>query len=112
MTAEPALATRLAETLTVICVGLTVAEFSQVNPEAPVHEVFEAGKKLIPLMVRVNEALPAGTEAGLMLVIMGNARTGTLTGADVPPSVVTVTFTLPAAAIRLAGTVALSELPT
>ena len=65
----------------------------------------ELGINPFPLMVRVNLALPAGAEAGLRLVIRGcDGVTVKVSGAEVPPAVVTVTLTGPAVAIRLAGT--------
>lgn len=64
------------------------------------------------MTVNVNEAAPARAKAGLRLVIAGDCGAmRNVTGADVPPTVVTVTLTEPAVAIRLAGTTAVSVAP-
>ena len=65
--------------------------------------------KLVPLIVSVNAAPPAIAEVGLRLVIVGGKGLMVKTfAAEVPPLVVTVTFTVPADPIRPALTVAVT----
>lgn len=78
----------------------------------PARKVPADEEKLAPLIVSVNAALPAGTEAGLRLVMTGiGSVTEKVTGADVPPALVTVTLTVPTVVIRLEGTSAESVIP-
>ena len=95
------MATRLAGIVVVSCVELITFAPTQVDPQI----VSIPETKLVPLTVSRKDALPAGTEAGLTLVIVGGGcDTVKLTGADVPPMVVTVKLTLPGVVIRFAGT--------
>ena len=101
----PALANRPAETKAVSCVELPTVAESAVGPKFTV-----AGPvKFVPVTVKVKAGPPAVAELGFKLVIVGNGGAmGKLTAPDVPPEVVTVTFTFPALAIRVAGTRAVS----
>ena len=67
------------------------------------------GKKLAPLIVSGNPPLPACAELGFRFESVGGGLIVNVAGEDVPPVVVTVMLGLPAAAIRLAGTAAVSE---
>ena len=60
--------------------------------------------KFAPLMVSVNAGPPATAELGLRLVIVDAGLMVRGDAADVPPGVVTVTLTVPAAAIWAAVT--------
>ena len=63
----------------------------------------------MPLTVKVKAAPPAVAEEGDKLPIVGaNALTVNVAPEDVPAEVVTVTVAVPAVAIRLAGTAAVS----
>jgi hypothetical protein len=65
--------------------------------------------KLVPLIVSVKAGPPAFAELGFRFVIVGGSgMMVNVAPADVPPAVVTVTLAVPALAIRLAGTLALS----
>jgi hypothetical protein len=65
--------------------------------------------KFVPFTVKVNPVAPAVIEVGEMLVSVG-ARLMVNTAADVvPPTVVTVTLTVPELAIPEAGTAAWSS---
>jgi hypothetical protein len=103
--AVPAVAIRLAGTEAVSFAALTKVVVSAVVP----HFAAAPAAKFVPLIVKVKAAPPAVAEAGLRLVIVGGGGLMVnVAPAEVPPVVVTVTFAVPAFAIRLAGTAAVS----
>ena len=105
--ALPAVAIRFAGTTAVSCAALTYVLANAVVP----HCTVALGSKFVPLMVKVNWPPPAGVEEGERLVIVGAGRAGEIVNVapgDVPLVSVTVTFAVPAVAIRLAGTAAVS----
>ena len=103
--AVPGVTIRLAGTAAVSMVELTYV----VATAVPFHFTFAPEPKLVPLIVRVKAAPPAFAELGLRLVMVGGGRVMVnVAPADVPPVVVTVTLVVPIAAIRLAGTAAVS----
>ena len=66
----------------------------------------------MPFTVNVNPAPPAVAEFGLRVVMVGGGGLiVNVAGPEVPPVVVTVTLAVPALAIRLAGTVAVTCTP-
>ena len=73
------------------------------------HSTTALESKFVPFTVSVNATPPGAAEAGERLVIVGG-RAETVKGAadDVPEVSVTVTFTVPAVAIKLAGTAAVN----
>jgi hypothetical protein len=104
--ALPAAAIRLAATDAVSWVALTNA----VGSAEPFHRTVAPERKPVPFTVRVKAAAPELAEFGLRLVMAG---TGVLTGKlkafdDTPSGSITTTVAVPAAAIRLAGTGAVS----
>ena len=106
--AVPAAATLAAGTMAVSC----VAETKVVTNGEPFQLTVEVETKLVPFTVKVNWALPAVVEVGLIDVVVG---TGLLTvnvcEFEVPPpglGFTTVTGAVPAAATFAAGTVAMS----
>jgi hypothetical protein len=109
--AVPTFATRAAVTVAVSCVEETNVV---VSPE-PFHLTAELATKLVPFTVRVNWALPAVVELGLIEVVVGiGFNTVNVCGFDVPPGppppagVTTVTWAVPLAATSAAGTTAVS----
>jgi hypothetical protein len=101
--AEPAVAIRLAGTAAVTWVALTNVVVSAV----PSQFTIALESKFVPFTVRVNATPPGAAEGGERLVIAGVAGLIVNTfGPDVPAASVTVMFTEPAVARRLAGTVA------
>ena len=104
--AVPVDAIRLAGTAAVSLFALTNVVASAVVP----HCTVAPETKFVPLIVRVKAAPPAVTELGLKLAIVGGGG-GLMVNVDpaeVPPGVATVTLAVPAVAIRLAGTAAVS----
>jgi len=97
----PAVAIIAAVTGAVTVVALLTVVASEVVP----HFTVAPEIKFVPVTVSVNAAPPAVAELGLKLVIVGAAglMVNTL-AAEVPPLVVTVTFTVPAVAIMAAVT--------
>jgi hypothetical protein len=84
----PAVAIILAGTMTVNCVGLTYVVARWID----CHQQNVVELKFAPLIVIVNPAPPAAAEAGLRPVTMGGGWIMLkVTGADVPPAVLTVT---------------------
>jgi hypothetical protein len=82
MLAVPEFTIKLAGTAAVSCVGLTYV----VPREAVPHMEVAAEVKAVPLMVSINPAPPAVTEAGVRLVIVGSAGLMAMTAeADQPP---------------------------
>src|SRR5204863_5471878 len=103
--AVPALAIRLAGTVAVTCTPLTYVVVSAVAPHCTVAPL----SRLVPFTVKVNPAPPAVAEFGLRLAMVGGGGLiVNVAGPEVPPAVVTVTLAVPAVAIRLAGTVAVT----
>ena len=101
----PAVAIIAAVTGAVTVVVLLTVVVSEVVP----HFTVAPEIKLVPVTVSVNAAPPAVAEAGLRPVMTGaGCEMLKVDAADVPPVVVTVTLAVPAAAIRLAGTVAVN----
>lgn len=99
-------AMRFAGTAAVSCV-----EFTKVVGNAELsHSNVAPIRNPVPFTVRVKAVPPAEAEVGLRLVIAGTGGLiWKLTGLDTPPpGLATVTFTLAATAIRLAGTAAVS----
>ncbi len=76
----------------------------------PFHRTVAPVRKLVPFTVSVKAASPAATEAGLRLVMLGvGALMGNVTVAEgLPPALSAAMLPLPAVAIRLAGTAAVS----
>jgi hypothetical protein len=104
--AVPPLAISAAVTVAVSCVLLTNAVVSPV----PFHCTAAPERNPVPFTVSVNWDPPAFTEGGLRLLIVG---VGILMGSVVtvdalPPLFVAVILALPALAIRLAGTAAVT----
>ena len=103
--AVPAVAIRLAGTVAVIWVGATLVNANAVDP----HLAVAVCVKLEPLMVSENVAPPATALEGFRLAIVGggglivNVEPG-----DVPPVVVTVMLTVPAAPSSVDGTAAVN----
>ncbi len=76
----------------------------------PFHCTTAPVRKLVPFTVKVNAAPPAVAEVGLRLVMLGvGALIGNAAGADgLPTELAAVMLALPALAIKLAGTAAVS----
>jgi hypothetical protein len=103
--AFPAAAIRLAAIGAVSLVELKRVGVSAVVPHFAVAPL----TKLVPSMVRVKAAPPATAVLGLRLVIVGfGGRIVKVAAPEVPPEVVTATLAVPAAAMRLAATGAVS----
>jgi hypothetical protein len=97
----PGFAIRAAGTRTVSCALLfRVVGESEVVP----HVTVVPEVKFAPLIVSVNPGPPALAELGLRLLIVDAGLMVKVAAAEVTPPVITVTFTLPAAAIRAAST--------
>jgi hypothetical protein len=64
--------------------------------------------KFVPFTVSVKAGPPAVAEFGFKLVIVGRELIVKVAPAEVTPDSVTVMVTVPAAAIRLAGTAAVT----
>jgi len=108
MLAVPVEAMRLAGTAAVSCVELTL-----VVARAELFQFTTAlESKLAPFTVSVNAEPPTVTEDGLMVVMLGAGSwiVKVLT-ALVPAFVVTVMLEVPAEAIKLAGTLAVTVVP-
>jgi hypothetical protein len=103
---EPVPVIRLAGTFAVSSVGFPKLVLRAVPPQFTTAPE----TKFVPPTVRVNAAPPADTEYGARLVMVGapGALTVKFAADEVTPDVVTVTATVPAVAIRLAGTAAFS----
>lgn len=105
--AVPTAAIRLAGTAAVSWLALTNVAVSAVAP----HLALAPATKFVPLIVRVKAAPPAAAELGFKLVMVGGGgMMVNVDPAEVPAVVVTVTLAVPAAAIRPAGTAAVSWL--
>jgi len=103
--AVPEFAIRAAETGTVSLVALTkVTGVMGVAFQATVDPAVKLG----PVMVNVNALPPAVAEFGLRLMVVEAGLIVKVAGAEVTPPVVTVTFTVPADAMRAAATGAVS----
>ena len=100
MVAEPVVATRLAATVAVNCVALTNVVASAVE----FHCTTAPEAKPVPLTVSVKAGPPAVATFGLRDVITCIAAMVKVAPADVTPFSTTVTFAVPTAAMRLAGT--------
>jgi hypothetical protein len=85
-------------------VALTNVVVSAAFPNVTVAPV----RKPVPFTVRVKADPPTVAELGLRLVIVGRGLIVNVAPIDVPPVVFTVTLTVPAVVIRLAGTAAVS----
>ncbi len=81
-----------------------------VESAVPFHCTVAPERKLVPLTVKVNPVPPAVAEVGLRLVIVGvGALMGNATAVNgVPDKLTAVMLALPALAIKLAGTAAVS----
>jgi hypothetical protein len=104
MVAEPAVAIRLAVTEAVSCVALTTLVVSAV----PFHWIAAPARNPVPVTVSVKVAPPAVAEAGLRVVMAAGALIVKVSEPEGVPPEVTVTLAVPAVAIRLAVTVAVS----
>jgi hypothetical protein len=102
--ASPLVAIRSAETEAVRLPALT----NVVGKAEPFHRTTAPCAKLLPLTVKVKAGPPAVAEPGFKLVIAGAGLTVNDSALVVVPPESTVTDTLPAAAIKLAGTAAVS----
>jgi hypothetical protein len=85
-------------------VALTNVVVSAAFPNVTVAPV----RKPVPFTVRVKAGPPTVAELGLRLVIVGRGLIVNVAPIDVPPVVFTVTLTVPAVVIRLAGTASVS----
>jgi hypothetical protein len=103
--AVPVVAIRLAGTAAVTWVALTNVVVSAVE----FHFTVAPEAKLVPFTVSVKAAPPAVAEVGARVVIVGGPGLMVKVEAgDVPRGSATVTLAVPAVAIRLAGTAAVS----
>jgi hypothetical protein len=106
--AVPAVAIRFAVTDAVSSVALSYVVVSAELPQCAVAPE----TKFVPLTVSVNAAPPAVAELGLKLVTVGacTALMVNVAAPEVTPEDVTVTFAVPAVAMRFPGTDAVSWL--
>lgn len=106
--AVPTVATFAAGTMAVSC----VEETKVVTNGEPFHLTLEVETKLVPFTVKVNWALPAVVEVGLIELMVGaGLLIVNVTELDVPPpgaGLTTVIDAVPAAATFAAGTIAVS----
>jgi hypothetical protein len=103
----PAEAICAAGTDAVTCVALTYV----VVKDVPFHWTVEPDTKPEPFTVSVKAAPPAVAVLGLRLVIAGPALIVNVAPADVTPPLVTAMVAVPAEAIKLAGTDAVTWVP-
>jgi hypothetical protein len=100
----PGVAMRVADTVAV----RSVEETNVVGSAAPLQFTIEVETKFVPFTVKVNCVSPALAHVGLSEVIVGVALIVNIAAPDVPPHPPTVIEAVPGAAMRAAGTVALS----
>jgi hypothetical protein len=104
--AVPTLVIRLAGTAAISCVELTNVVLREVLP----HSTDAPDAKLVPFTVSAKPALPAITDAGEVLVMVGtpteNVELAGVLPEEDPSGFVTAMTTEPAVATRLAGTAA------